>query len=380
MLEYSEGQRQKHSWLQGVHFSFLCGAGWEWYFLSSSEYFVSLNALLGNNCSGMSNEVLCGCLTLLGIMAWFPLCLQDPFPQISAMDSAELNWILRIRAWGPTNWGDLGAWKAELPWASTIPREGLPLLINLALTTAPLSNDLELNGPFELAKHRHGSLLSSCACLHAAPVCLFVQKSWRDLLGRILALCSLLFFLSNQWIQPFPQRVWKYTSASCIEWGTSFLLPAQKVLGPQQKVLSLCSLWLSLAFFRQGKGKKVRTGGANTKCMKMSGTAWNCSLTVRGLLHFSYPKDTAHFTEMFHRNVSYFTETEKSQPFIPFQPVTDMDNETDEYTATTASQCCSWCIKLPLITDFSGEWLVHSLVTIFYCKPNLSLQLFYYWS
>jgi len=86
-----------------------------------------MHTLLGNNLSGISEEMLCGSLSFLGTIALFLLCLQDPFPQMSAMDSAgtsaissmltskveERHWYLEhYLPWGSTT---LWSWKSRTP-------------------------------------------------------------------------------------------------------------------------------------------------------------------------------------------------------------------------------------------------------------------------
>lgn len=99
---------------------------------------------------------------------------------------------------------------------------------------------------------------------------MFVQKSWRDLPWGVLALCSLLlpFKSVNTTISP------KYTSADCIEQGTSFLLPEHEVLGPQQKemlkfsVFATCGCSLPFSGKEKAPGRKVRTGKCKYKVHK----------------------------------------------------------------------------------------------------------------
>lgn len=74
-----------------------------------------MHTLLRNNLGGMSEEMLCGSLALLGMVALLLLCLHDPCPRISAMGSAGTSAINRR---------DLGACNIDLPWVSIIPRGG----------------------------------------------------------------------------------------------------------------------------------------------------------------------------------------------------------------------------------------------------------------
>lgn len=129
----------------------------------------------------------------------------------------------------------------------------------------------------------------------------FPQKSWRDLPGKILAVCSLSF-----WIQLFPQRAWKslptawarpreqpfFSLVHSAHWG--LLGPPQKEMQNWDKFLVFVSCGScyqkigesdraekALPFW-QGNGtlRKARIGSAIVKCIKMSRRGWNSSQTV----------------------------------------------------------------------------------------------------
>lgn len=140
-------------------------------------------------------------------MALFLLCLQDPFPQISAMGSAGTSAISSMmtskvkRCW---------YLKHYLPFGAR--NQGLLPYTNYCSTP-------EWSGPFGLvqvqliqSKCRLDNLLSSFPWFYAAQTHLQLHRNPGEIFHGTSWQFAAYLFLSNQPIQLSPQRAWKSPS------------------------------------------------------------------------------------------------------------------------------------------------------------------------